>query len=164
MLDILGTTDPMKRLKSALFRFMLFCLALCALFLATDSGLIPSGLHWDSTLFHWQVWFLLGILVFTGRNRLSEARCRCCGAEEDLTFLGLLSPSRELLCHRCLNWDLEESAASPLGFLDIRRHLRELPGLLAPRIRVVVRYRSAPASSLIGLREFLEAEDVRSVA
>lgn len=154
----------MKRLQSTVFRFMLFCLALCALFLSRDSGLIPSGLYWDSMLFHWQVWFLFGILLFTGHNRLSEARCRCCGAEEDLTFLGFLSPSRELLCHRCLNWDLEESAASPFGFLDIRRRLRELPGLLAPRVRVVVRYRSAPASSLIGLREFLEAEDVRSAA
>ena len=149
----------MKKLKSLVFRSTLFCSAVCVWFLSADSGLVPGALYGESVLFHWQVWFLLGILLFTGHNRLCEARCRCCGAEEDLTFLGLLSPSRELLCHRCLNWDLEESAASRFGLSDIRGRLAELPRLLAPRVRVVVRYRSrqAPASSLIGLREFLEA-------
>ena len=149
----------MKRLKSLLLRSMLFSVAMCVLFLSAESGLIPSGLDWDSMLFHWQVWFLLGILLFTGHNRLSEARCRCCGAEEGLTFLGLLSPSRELLCHRCLNWDLEESAASSFGLSYLRSSLGAWLRGLAPPVRVVVRYRvrQTPASSFIGLREFLEA-------
>lgn len=100
----------MKTLERWFFRLNFGCWAFVAWLLATDTGLLPANLRGDGVLFRWQVWLLAGIVLLSGRDFLSELRCRCCGSREDLSVLALFTRSREWLCRRCLRWDIEVQA------------------------------------------------------
>lgn len=93
----------MKSLEDFLSRGIIVSWLVFAFLLFTEAGVVarPGGEH---LVFRWQVWLLLGIVLFVLRDLVVDLRCRCCGSHQDLSLLGLLR-SREVLCLRCMSWD-----------------------------------------------------------
>ncbi len=102
----------MKTLERSLFRLTVGSWMFVAWLLSTETGLLPANLRGDGVFFRWQIWLLAGIMSLSGRDLLSELHCRCCGSREDLSVLAIFTRSRELLCRRCLRWDVGEQPAA----------------------------------------------------
>jgi len=94
----------MRSLEDFLSRGIIVSWLVFAFLLVTEAGMVAFHPDSEYLVFRWQVWLLLGILLFAVRDLVSDLRCRCCGSHDDLSFLGLLR-SREVLCLRCMSWD-----------------------------------------------------------
>ena len=94
----------MRRLEDILSRGIVVSWLVFAFLLVSEAGVVAFQPEGEHLVFRWQVWLLLGILLFAVRDLVADLRCRCCGGHEHLSFLGLLR-SREVLCLRCMSWD-----------------------------------------------------------
>lgn len=80
----------------------LTCWAIFVWAIAAEVDFLPrlGSIAW----LRWQPSLVSGLFLWAIGDRLSELRCRCCGAEE-VRLRGLFTRSRELLCMRCLRWN-----------------------------------------------------------
>lgn len=92
----------MKRTIIALRRATALCVALFAWAIAAEMNFLPRLA--DVAWLRWQVCVLTGLVFLVSSERLSDLRCRCCGADEVL-LRALCTRSHELLCRRCLRWN-----------------------------------------------------------
>jgi hypothetical protein len=91
----------MRRSSDGL-RFLSFLCWVCfAWVIAAEVGLLPRLV--ETIWLRWQVLLVAGLACWVGAERFADMKCRCCGAP-DVLVRALFTPSRELLCGRCLNW------------------------------------------------------------
>lgn len=102
----------MRRTVNGLRMGGVVCWAAFAWAIAAEVQLLPRLADW--VWLRWQVLLLGGLVLRVSGERLAELQCRCCGARE--VFLrSFAAPAHELLCRRCLHWDVSpEDSSAPL--------------------------------------------------
>src|SRR5579871_5279967 len=98
MLDIAAKSMLRGALASwAIFAYLLGCEVNLVPSRLSAIGLFP-GL---SIAFHWQVWLLIGIVLFATRDTITDLRCQTCGSREKLAFFRWVV-HRKLECRPCV--------------------------------------------------------------
>jgi len=101
----------LEKAGSVMLRMALSAWGVCAYLIACEMELVPQHLSLSGRLpevgLHWQIWLLVGILLFAIRDLFLDLRCVACGTRENL-LLGRWVLARKLLCSACRD---QEAAA-----------------------------------------------------
>jgi hypothetical protein len=94
----------MKTLEKTMLQTAVAFWSAAGWILVGDAGMLPARFTLSGSLFHWQVFLVLGAIVVAVRDQVQDLRCGCCGNHEDLSWDALWK-SREIVCNSCLAWD-----------------------------------------------------------